>query len=127
MAYRCHHGNLIHDSWMECPECRAEHEVRKAPNAARKAAREARTRKSPQQKTDGGQRTQEQQDDGVTARLRWDPSLLDAFVRRQNGSWNHEDWLGLLDQLKNAGFAPIDEARVGCLLEERRDQWRKEQ
>ena len=126
MAYRCHHGNLIHDSWMECPECRAEHEVRKAPNAARKAVREARAQKSPPQKTATGQRKPEQRDD-ATARLRRDPSLLDAFVRRQNGSWNHEDWLGLLDQLRNAGFAPIDEARVGCLLEERRDQWRKEQ
>jgi hypothetical protein len=104
-----------------------EHEAKEAANAARKAVREARTQKPPLQKTSRGQQTQEQQDDAVTARLRRDPSLLDAFVRRQNGSWDHQDWLGLLDQLRNAGFAPIDEARVGCLLEQRRDQWRKEQ
>jgi WD40 repeat protein len=41
MAHRCHHGHIIQDSWMECPECCEEHDIREASYAAQDALIEA--------------------------------------------------------------------------------------
>ncbi len=61
----------------------------------------------------------------ILLRLGRDPSQLDAFVARTKGNWNHQDWLGLLSGLRNAGYSPLDEQRVGGLLEQRREEWRR--
>ena len=45
------------------------------------------------------------------------------FVKKQNGSWNHKDWLEFLDYLKSKNYFPIDTDRVGLLLEEKKAQF----
>ncbi len=42
------------------------------------------------------------------------------FVKRHQGNWNHQDWLGFLDFLKEKGYTPIDSDQVGLLLEEKK-------
>jgi len=39
------------------------------------------------------------------------------FVEKHNGRWNHEDWLAFLEQIKKAGYNPIDLNKVCSLLE----------
>lgn len=45
------------------------------------------------------------------------------FVKKKNGSWNHQDWLDFLDYLKGKSYFPIDTDRVGLLLEEKKAQY----
>ncbi len=45
------------------------------------------------------------------------------FVKRKNGEWNHQDWLDFLTEIKERGYAPIDDRQVGLLLEERKAQY----
>ena len=45
------------------------------------------------------------------------------FVKKQNGSWNHQDWLNFLEYLKGKKYFPIDTDRVGLLLEEKKAQF----
>ena len=45
------------------------------------------------------------------------------FVKKQNGNWNHQDWLGFLEYLKGKKYFPIDADRVGLLLEEKKAQF----
>lgn len=45
------------------------------------------------------------------------------FVKKNNGNWNHEDWLGFLDYLKEKGYDPINPDKVGLLLEEKKAQY----
>ncbi|MCG3157727.1 MAG: hypothetical protein DKINENOH_04363 [bacterium] len=114
---RCHHGWPIKDSWMECPHCCAEHDARRAADALEDIARNRRTPEfhtydyksyvSPEQST--------------LERLRRDPSILDQFLKRRNGVWDHRDWLGLKDDLKRAGFVPFNDKDVGELLEQRKN------
>ena len=42
------------------------------------------------------------------------------FVKKQNGCWDHEEWLGFCEMLKEKGYAPIDSDEVGLLLEEKK-------
>ncbi len=42
---------------------------------------------------------------------------LRAFVERHPDGWNHEDWLGLLAELRQAGTATADEEAIGTELE----------
>ena len=42
------------------------------------------------------------------------------FVKKQNGAWNHQDWLNFLEYLKEKKYFPIDTDRVGLLLEEKK-------
>jgi len=58
-------------------------------------------------------------------RLRRDPFILDQFIKRQKGVWNNQDWLGLLDELRRAGFTSFNNAQVGQLLEQRREEWKR--
>ena len=45
------------------------------------------------------------------------------FVKKQNGAWNHQDWLGFLEYLKAKKYFPIDTDKVGLLLEEKKAQY----
>ncbi len=45
------------------------------------------------------------------------------FVKKMNGSWNHQDWLGFLDFLKEKGYEPINHDAVGLILEEKKAQY----
>ena len=47
-------------------------------------------------------------------------SLAMNFVKAHNGSWNHEDWLGFISDVKAKGYFPIDWDRVGLILEDKK-------
>jgi len=55
-------------------------------------------------------------------KLRRSPIAMN-FVKRHKGSWNHQDWLGFLDFLKEKGYTPIDADCVGLLLEDKKAQY----
>ena len=42
------------------------------------------------------------------------------FVKAHNGSWNHEDWLNFIREVKDKGYYPIDFDRVGLILEDKK-------
>ncbi|MBN1864225.1 MAG: hypothetical protein JW808_04935 [Victivallales bacterium] len=48
-------------------------------------------------------------------------SILMNFIKKNDGRWNHEQWLGLLDDLAMKGYKPIDANQVGLLLEEKKE------
>ena len=48
-------------------------------------------------------------------------SLLMSFVKKNNGKWNHDQWLELLASLEAKGYNPIDPDQVGMLLEEKKE------
>ena len=52
-------------------------------------------------------------------KLRKSP-IATNFVKKHQGSWNHQDWLDFLDYLKARGYTPIDADSVGLLLEEKK-------
>lgn len=41
-----------------------------------------------------------------------------AWVATHQGQWNHDDWLGLLEELKRSPFWPMHPDAVGQVLEE---------
>ena len=43
---------------------------------------------------------------------------LETFVKKNNGLWNHQDWLVLCSDISLEGFEPIDFDQVGLLLEQ---------
>jgi len=45
------------------------------------------------------------------------------FVKKHEGNWNHSDWLGFLDDIKEHGYDPIDTDSVGLILEEKKAQF----
>ena len=45
------------------------------------------------------------------------------FVKKQKGTWDHQDWLNFLEYLKGKKYFPIDVDRVGLLLEEKKAQY----
>ena len=47
-------------------------------------------------------------------------ALAMNFVKAHNGSWNHEDWLGFISDVKAKGYYPIDWDRVGLILEDKK-------
>ncbi len=51
------------------------------------------------------------------------PGLAHRWVEARAGRWTHDDWLGLLDELRTGGFWPADLAAVGAVLEEVRAEW----
>ena len=55
-------------------------------------------------------------------KLRRSPIAMN-FVKRHQGRWNHQDWLGFLDYLKEKGYMPINTDQVGLLLEEKKAQF----
>ena len=42
------------------------------------------------------------------------------FVKKNNGAWNHEQWLEFCETLQNKGYTPIDFDQVGLLLEKKK-------
>jgi len=49
--------------------------------------------------------------------------LASNFVKRKNGRWDHHEWLDFLAHLKKSGYDPIDQNKVGLLLEEKKAQY----
>jgi hypothetical protein len=47
-------------------------------------------------------------------------SELDRFVSEHPDGWNHDDWLGLLGNLRDRGFETSDPDAIGLALEGRR-------
>ncbi len=50
-------------------------------------------------------------------------TVLANFVKKQKGSWGHQEWLDLLENLKSKGYFPIDEDQVGLLLEKKKAEY----
>lgn len=50
-------------------------------------------------------------------------ALLANFVKKNKGSWDHVQWLELLENLKAKGYYPIDEDQVGLLLEKKKAEY----
>ena len=48
-------------------------------------------------------------------------SLLMNFVKKNNGKWNHAQWIDLLAGLEKKGYKPIDADQIGLLLEEKKE------
>ena len=46
-----------------------------------------------------------------------------TFVKKQKGSWNHQNWLDFLAYLEEKQYFPIDTDKVGLLLEEKKVQY----
>jgi len=47
-------------------------------------------------------------------------NILMNFVKKNNGCWDHQGWVGLCDYLKEKGYTPIDFDQVGLILEEKK-------
>src|SRR4051812_46550681 len=45
------------------------------------------------------------------------------WIEAQRGCWNHEDWLTLLDSLRESSFWPLDPVTIGQVLEEAGRHW----
>src|SRR5256885_637253 len=55
---------------------------------------------------------------------RWKESgAARAWVEAHRGEWDHDDWLGLLDELKERGCGSPDPDAVGQVLEGARERW----
>jgi hypothetical protein len=46
-----------------------------------------------------------------------------AWVEKRQGRWNHDDWLGLLEELRRSPFWPMQPDAVGLVLEDEKRQW----
>ena len=46
--------------------------------------------------------------------------ILMNFVKKYDGSWGHSEWLELLAELEERGYAPFDADQVGVKLEEKK-------
>ena len=46
-----------------------------------------------------------------------------AWVEAHRGHWNHEQWLGLLAELQQSPFWPMQPDAVGQLLEQTKQEW----
>ena len=44
-------------------------------------------------------------------------NILMNFVKKYNGSWDHQAWLELCALLQEKGYTPIDFDQVGVILE----------
>ena len=45
------------------------------------------------------------------------------FVKKHEGSWNHQDWLDFLADIKARVYDPINTDYVGLILEEKKAQY----
>ena len=50
-------------------------------------------------------------------------AIIMNFVKSKSGSWNHQEWLEFLSEVKRHGYDPIDPEQLGLLLEERKAQY----
>jgi hypothetical protein len=53
--------------------------------------------------------------------------LLRRFVIKQQGRWNHDDWLSLLAQVRAAGYNSLSADDVGRMLETEGADYRRKQ
>ena len=44
--------------------------------------------------------------------------LVQRFVKDKNGAWNHQDWLGFLAGVRQAGYRLLSDQEVGQVLED---------
>jgi len=44
---------------------------------------------------------------------------LNSFIKETQGSWGHDDWIGLVDKLRSKGYE-FDINSLGCVLEEQK-------
>jgi hypothetical protein len=55
---------------------------------------------------------------------RWrDAGQPRLWVQAHNGTWNHDDWLSLLEALQRSPFWPLEPDEVGRTLEEEKVKW----
>ncbi len=54
-------------------------------------------------------------------------ALLTNFVKKNKGSWDHQKWVELLDNLKQKGYYPIDEDQVGLIIEKKKAEYSEKQ
>jgi hypothetical protein len=45
------------------------------------------------------------------------------WVESHRGAWGHDDWLSLLDALRESEFWPLEPTQVGAILEEHKTEW----
>lgn len=45
------------------------------------------------------------------------------FVKKNNGNWNHDEWMAFCDFLKEKGYTPIEFDQVGLLLEKKKAEY----
>ena len=50
-------------------------------------------------------------------------AILMSFVKKQNGSWGHDEWVSLCEDITAKGYDPIDFDQVGVLLEEKKAKY----
>jgi hypothetical protein len=48
-------------------------------------------------------------------------SLLMNFIKKNDGKWNHKQWLDLLANLETKGYKPLDPDQLGLLLENKKE------
>lgn len=54
-------------------------------------------------------------------------TLLANFVKKNKGSWDHQEWVELLENLKTKGYYPVDEDQVGLIVEKKKTEyWAKQ-
>ncbi len=46
-----------------------------------------------------------------------------SWVEAHQGQWGHQDWLALLDELKQSAFWPMEPQAVGLALEDAKREW----
>jgi len=51
-------------------------------------------------------------------------TLLMNFVKKNDGKWNHKQWIELLAALETKGYSPIDADQVGVLLEAKKEAYK---
>ena len=49
--------------------------------------------------------------------------MLKGFVRKNNGSWDHEKWIVLCEDISLNEYEPIDFDKIGILLEEEKSRF----
>jgi Fe-S cluster assembly iron-binding protein IscA len=49
--------------------------------------------------------------------------ILSNFIKKNQGCYDHSNWLELCDEIKSKGYEPIDFDQVGLLLEEKKAQY----
>ena len=51
-------------------------------------------------------------------------TTLINFIKRNNGCWNHEQWLELVEKIQSDGkYMPINFDEVGRVLEEKKQKY----
>ncbi|HBM15632.1 MAG TPA: hypothetical protein DD381_04710 [Lentisphaeria bacterium] len=49
--------------------------------------------------------------------------IVTDFIKKNNGSWEHKEWLEFCEKIKENGFMPIDFDQVGLLLENQKNAY----